>query len=66
MISFSESVEIPNGLKIKDRVVWYSNENEEILGTVLRLYRDSTDKYTAIVKFVSYTHISILSELDGL
>lgn len=43
---------IPKGLKVNDRVLWYSGKGP-VPGTIQRLFKDGTDKYTAMVKFVS-------------
>jgi len=51
--------EIPKGLKLGDRVVWY-NGRIPIPGRVQKLYKDGLDKYTAVVKFVSHIHLKFL------
>ncbi|OXA57263.1 Ubiquitin carboxyl-terminal hydrolase CYLD [Folsomia candida] len=43
---------IPKGVKIGDRVIWYNGATRTpIPGFVKKLYKDGTDKYTAVVKF---------------
>jgi hypothetical protein len=45
--------EIPKGIKLGERVVWY-NGRVPVPGYVLKLYKNGRDKYTAVVKFVSH------------
>lgn len=46
---------IPNGVKIGDRVIWY-NGRIPVPGHVKKLYKDGTDKYTALVHFVRFVN----------
>lgn len=57
---------IPKGVKIGDRVIWYNGATRTpIPGFVKKLYKDGTDKYTAVVKFVSFslTHTYISTQI---